>query len=139
MSTLSASNIPQTTIVKVRVVAHTMGPVVPGGQLSQNHWSIYLLSPDGGSVRFNMEWSPNNAQENKGKFTITKHAYADSNSAVRFFDYDVRSNVKVQDFLQILGHKKRQNYKMTSTGVGCRFWMYVCFPATCRCLIVDAD
>ena len=122
----AASNVPQITVVKLRVVAHTMGPVVPGGQLSQNHWSIYLLSPDGGSVRLNMEWI-RGAANDKGKFTVTKHAYAKTNSAVRIFDYDVVSGTKVQSFLKIIGDKKRQNYKMTPTGVGCRFWVYACF------------
>ncbi|KAJ4525248.1 hypothetical protein HRR83_000924 [Exophiala dermatitidis] len=99
-----------------------MGPVVPGGQLSQNHWSIYLLGPDGGSVRLNMELSPSVAGD-KGRFTVTKHAYAHTTSAIQVFDYDVAQNTKVQSFLQVLGNKKRQNYKMTSTGVGCRFWV----------------
>jgi hypothetical protein len=123
MST-SASSIPQITVIKVRVVAHTMGPVVPGGQLSQNHWSIYLLSPDGGSVRLNMEWVRDTGD--KGKFIVTRHAYAQTTSAVRVFDYDVASGAKVQSFLRVLGEKKRQNYKLTSSGVGCRFWVYVC-------------
>lgn len=55
MSVAAVSGIPQITVTKVRVVTHTMGPVIPGGQLSQNHWSIYLLTPDAGSTRLNME------------------------------------------------------------------------------------
>lgn len=55
---------------------------------------------------------------------MTRHAYAKTNSAVRVFDYDVANNTKVRPFLQELGKKKRQNYKMTSSGVGCRFWVY---------------
>ena len=122
MSTVASSSVPQITVTKVRVVAHTMGPVVPGGQLSQNHWSFYLLSPDGGSVRLNMEWVQGSADE-KGKFQVTKHAYAQTNSAVRFFDYDVPNGKKVQSFLKVVGDKKRHQYKMTATGVGCRHWV----------------
>lgn len=119
---MASSNIPQIIVTKVRIVAHTMGPVAPGGQLSQNHWSIYLLSPDGGSVRLNMEWVPGTADD-KGKLSVTKHAYAHTTSAVKVFDYEVAKDSKVQAFLQTLRNKKRQNYKMTSTGVGCRFWV----------------
>lgn len=119
----AASAVPQITVIKVRVVAHTMGPVIPGGQLSQNHWSFYLLSADGGSVRLNMEWV-RGATDDNGKFTVAKHAYAQTNSAVRYFDYDVASGTKVQSFLKTIREKKRHNYKMTPTGVGCRYWMY---------------
>lgn len=51
MSVAAGSGIPQITVTKVRVVTHTMGPVIPDGQLSQNHWSIHLLTPDDGSIR----------------------------------------------------------------------------------------
>ncbi|KAL2044543.1 hypothetical protein ABVK25_012396 [Lepraria finkii] len=58
-----------------------------------------------------MEWN-RDAADDKGKFTVTKHAYAQTNSAVRVFDYDVASGNKVQSFLKTIGEKKkRQNYK----------------------------
>lgn len=114
--------IPQLTVTKVRVVVHTMDAVVQGGQLSQNHWSIYLLTPGGGSVRLNMEWVPGTVGD-KGTFTVKRHLYARSNSSVKDFDYDVRPNTKVESFLRIVRDKKRHSYKMTPTGVGCRFWV----------------
>jgi len=40
-------------VTQLRVVVHTMGPV--GSAISDNHWSIYLLIGNGGSVRMNME------------------------------------------------------------------------------------
>ncbi|KIX92016.1 uncharacterized protein Z520_12287 [Fonsecaea multimorphosa CBS 102226] len=117
----SDTPIPQLTVIKVRMVAHTiMGAVVPGAQLSQDPWSIYLLTPGGGSVRLNMEWVLGTV-EDKGTFTVKRHLYAHSNSEVRVFEYDVLPNTKVETFLQIVREKKRHNYKMTPTGVGCRF------------------
>ncbi|MCJ1440496.1 MAG: hypothetical protein MMC23_000980 [Stictis urceolatum] len=122
MTSDPATNISQINVIKLRVVAHTMGPVIPGGQVSQNHWSFYLLIPDGGSVRINMEWKPD-SPDDRGKLGIIKHTYAQTTSAVRTFDYDVHRNARVASFLQIIGNKRRQNYKMTPTGVGCRFWV----------------
>lgn len=122
MSTAEANDFVQRGVIKVRIVAHTLGPVVPGGQLSQNHWSFYLLNPDGGSVRLNMEWVPG-SENDKGKFSVTRHAYAQTTSAVHVFDYEVPNGMKVVNFLQVLRDKKRHNYKMTPTGVGCRFWV----------------
>ncbi|RMZ87184.1 hypothetical protein DV736_g5590, partial [Chaetothyriales sp. CBS 134916] len=116
------SDIPQLPVTKLRVVAHALGPVVPGGQLSQNHWSFYLLNHDGGSVRLNMEWVPGTV-DSKGTFTVSRYDYALTHSAVRNFDFDVKTNVKVRAFLETLSVKNRQNYKMTPTGVGCRFWV----------------
>lgn len=116
------TDIPQREVICVRVVCHTLGPVQSGGQLSQNHWSIYLLTPDNGSVRLNMEWVPGSAND-KGTFSITRHLYAMTNSAVKVFDYQVANGMKVSNFFTSLRDKKRQNYNMTPTGVGCRFWV----------------
>ncbi|RMZ80607.1 hypothetical protein DV738_g2543, partial [Chaetothyriales sp. CBS 135597] len=133
------SIIPQLPVTKVRVVAHTLGPVIPGGQLSQNHWSIYLLNPDEGSVRLNMEWIEGTVGD-KGTFTVKRYSYALTMSAVQSFDYDVKSDIKVHSFLELIGQKRRQNYKMTPTGVGCRFWVLTVFNDWVQAgLITTAD
>ena len=113
------SSITSLRVELIRFVAHTEGPVIPGGQLSQNHWSLYLLV-HGGSVRLNMA-----AQEGTdvGKFTVTRHAYTQSNSAVRLFDYEPMRQVTVGDVLGLVREKNRHQYTLTPTGVGCRFWM----------------
>ncbi|KAJ4538958.1 hypothetical protein HRR78_007883 [Exophiala dermatitidis] len=49
-----------------------MGPVAPGAQLSQNHWSIYLIIKGGGSVRLNMETDPTPGKH-EGIFKVTRH------------------------------------------------------------------
>lgn len=116
--------IPTLVVEKVRVVAHTMGPVTAGGQLSQNHWSIYLLTQGGGSVRLNMATNPD-PREDKGVFTVTRHAYDLTNSAVHCWDFLAIKHFTVGDVLRLIGRKGRQRYRMTSSGVGCRHWMYV--------------
>ena len=111
-------------VEKVRFVAHTLGPVAPGAQLSQNHWSVYLLVKGGGSVRLNMATN-DRAGDDNGVFTVTRHAYALTTSAVRHFDFAVAKDVTVGRILRLIGEKRRQRYRMTPTGVGCRHWMYV--------------
>lgn len=120
----SNAQIAALVVEKVRVVAHTMGPVVPGGQLSQNHWSIYLLAQGGGSVRLNMATNPDR-REDKGVFTVTRHAYDLTNSAVRCWDFAAITRFTVGDVLRLIARKGRQRYRMTGNGVGCRHWMYV--------------
>lgn len=115
--------IPQLVVEKVRVVAHTMGPVTAGGQLSQNHWSIYLLTQGGGSVRLNMAANPQ-LHEDKGIFTVTRHAYDLTTSAVRCWDFPAVKHFIVGDVLRLIQRKGRHRYRMTTNGVGCRHWMY---------------
>ncbi|KAJ9654253.1 hypothetical protein H2198_006653 [Neophaeococcomyces mojaviensis] len=77
-----------------------------------------------------MEWVPGSAND-KGTFSITRHLYAMTNSAVKVFDYQVANGMKVSNFFTSLRDKKRQNYNMTPTGVGCRFWVLTVFCDWC--------
>ncbi|KAF2865906.1 hypothetical protein BDV95DRAFT_242079 [Massariosphaeria phaeospora] len=69
-----------TVVTHFRIVAHTMGPVMQGGQLSQNHWTIYMLTATG-SVQLNMQAD---AVSNRGKLVVKEHAYITSNTAVQY-------------------------------------------------------
>ncbi|EXJ59457.1 uncharacterized protein A1O5_12082, partial [Cladophialophora psammophila CBS 110553] len=62
-----------------------MGPVAPGAQLSQNHWSIYLVAKEGGPMRLNMETntSPGTGE---GIFRGTRHQYDLMSSQVRHWE-----------------------------------------------------
>jgi hypothetical protein len=106
-----------------RVVAHTGGPVAPGAQLSQNHWSIYfLLLNDEGSVRFNM--STNIATNTRNGIHETRpHPYTKSNSAVRYFDVPIQPGVSVDHVDSHIRSNGLDKYEMTEGGVGCRWWM----------------
>ncbi|WPB01335.1 uncharacterized protein RHO25_005959 [Cercospora beticola] len=107
-----------------------MGPVVPGGQLSQNHWSIYLILANGaGSVRFSMTADDRNPKNEQGIFNVTQHNYQVTNSCVQFWDFPTRANLTVGAFLRNIGEHGRQRYRMTSNGTGCRYWV--------SCLIHD--
>ena len=46
-----------------------------------------------------MEWAPG-SENDKGRFSVTRHAYAQTNSAVRIFDSEVARDQKVIRFLQ---------------------------------------
>lgn len=114
--------IPDLTVETVRIVAHTMGPVAPGAQLSQNHWSIYLVVGESASVRLNMIPSTKEGDD-KGIFHVTRHLYTLTNSAVRYFDFGVANKMIVRQVLDLIASKKRHQYIMTPTGVGCRHWV----------------
>jgi hypothetical protein len=107
----------------VRVVCHTMGPVVQGGQLSQNHWSIYLVT-QGGSVRLNMTLKDPHSKDNTGALQVSLLTYEITNSATAYWDFQPRANAAVWEFTNNIITKQRQRYIMAEHGVGCRFWMY---------------
>ncbi|EHY60709.1 hypothetical protein ABEF92_000304 [Exophiala dermatitidis] len=99
-----------------------MGPVAPGAQLSQNHWSIYLIIKGGGSVRLNMETDPTPGKH-EGIFKVTRHQYEMTTSCVRHWDCPATDNITVGRILKLIGEKRRNRYRMTPTGVGCRHWV----------------
>jgi hypothetical protein len=108
----------------VTVVCHTMGPVVPGGQLSQNHWSIYLVA-QGESVRMNMTLRNANSNDDTGDLQVSYLSYDISNSATAYWDFQAAQNATVWHFVSNIITKRRQRYRMAEHGVGCRYWMYV--------------
>ena len=130
----SINNVPQSitnlVVTSIRVVAHTMGPVALGAQLSQNHWSIYLVHSNG-SVRINMELKDPAATSSRGLLTVTSYGYVSvSTSAVRSWDFATTNNLAVYYVLEAIRNKGRSNYDMAEGGVGCRYWMYVCHLMT---------
>ena len=109
------------SVKSVRVVVHTLG-VWPNGTISDNHWSIYLLLENNqSSVRMNMraesgnpkgilEWSPN-------------LAYTLHTSAIQHWDYSFISGVTVANVYDLIMRNRRDQYKMSGGGSGCRWWM----------------
>ncbi|KAJ4621268.1 hypothetical protein HRR85_001478 [Exophiala dermatitidis] len=83
-----------------------MGPVAPGAQLSQNHWSIYLIIKGGGSVRLNMETDPTPGKH-EGIFKVTRHQYEMTTSCVRHWDCPATDNITVGRILKLIGEKRR--------------------------------
>lgn len=59
----------------------------------------------------------------EGNFSVTRHQYDLTNSAVRHWDYSARVDVTVGKVLRLLRDKGRLRYRMTSSGVGCRHWL----------------
>jgi len=109
-------------VTRIRIVAHTMGPVISGGQLSQNHWSLYLVHPDG-SVRLNMQTDPT-SNSSRGVLAVTNHGYTTvSSSAVKSWEFNVIDNLAVYYVIQLVLDKGRYAYDMAEGGVGCRYWM----------------
>lgn len=102
-----------------------MGPVAPGAQLSQNHWSIYLIHSRG-SVRLNMLLENPSAANNRGVLTVANYGYTSvSTSAVMSWDFTATVNLSVWHVLDLILNIERQNYDMTDGGMGCRYWTLV--------------
>ena len=103
----------------VRVTVHTMGGVLPGAHISQNHWSIFLVTPPE-SVRVNMVQPP----EQVDSLLHIKHLnFEHSHSAVVEWDFPTAPFVTVDRVISLLLGLRRERYQMTETGVGCRFWV----------------
>ncbi|KAF1918212.1 hypothetical protein BDU57DRAFT_191942 [Ampelomyces quisqualis] len=98
-----------------------MGPLIPGGILSLNHWSIFLLVP-GGSVQLNMKNSPD-PHSNRGVFEIRDRAYDKPHSAVRMFDLPAKPGVTVDSVEREIRDRKWDQYDMNESGAGCRWWI----------------
>lgn len=131
----SSSTLPNLKIKKIRVVVHTMGPVIAGGQLSQNHWPIFFLLESGGCVRMHMELADPKSSKLNGKLDIKKYDYELSNSAVKYWDFAVPSNLIVGAILGLIKDEGRNRYIMAEGGVGCRHWTVVT-QALPRCRVL---
>lgn len=95
-----------------------MGPLMHGGAVSQNHWTIYLLVP-GGSVQLNMK--TNTAPDSRrGIFEIRERAYVESNTAVRWFDLPAAPRVTVDSITREIRYQRWDICDMNEGGVGCR-------------------
>ncbi|KAF1970568.1 hypothetical protein BU23DRAFT_556782 [Bimuria novae-zelandiae CBS 107.79] len=99
-----------------------MGPVMQGGQLSQNHWTIYMLTSATGSVQLNMQLA--DSVSDRGKLVVKEHAYVNSNTAVQFWDIPARPNTLAGTVYNLILSKGRHRYNMTEGGVGCRWWVF---------------
>ncbi|KAJ5330135.1 hypothetical protein N7452_010525 [Penicillium brevicompactum] len=109
-----------TLVTHVRVVVHTLGAAGPN--TSDNHWSIYLLHPDGiSSTRINMKAVFDNTT---GILEWTRHGYTQTTSAVNHWDFPVAAGVTVLFFARLLYHLRRDRYQMSGGGSGCRWWVY---------------
>lgn len=108
-----------TPVTYVRVVVHTLG--VAGPNTSDNHWSIYLLHPDGvSSTRINMRAE---FDDPTGILEWTKHGYIQTTSAIRYWDFPVAAGVTVLYFARVVYQLRRDRYEMSGGGSGCRWWV----------------
>ncbi|KAF2241874.1 hypothetical protein BU26DRAFT_535227 [Trematosphaeria pertusa] len=79
---------------------------MPNGDLSQNHWTIYLLLNGSGSVQINMKTDPRPSVV-QGVYEVTRRSYRVSNGCT----------------MQEISSKGWHRYNMTAGGVGCRHWV----------------
>lgn len=108
------------TIVKIRIVVHTMG--LQGWEKSRNHWSIYLVEEEENvSVRLNMTLAQ--GSDDNGTLFVTRHNYTVTNSQLHYFDFTTMSNITVGHIMGLIYQRGRQNYEMTGSGNGCRYWV----------------
>ncbi|KAI9816123.1 MAG: hypothetical protein M1832_005130 [Thelocarpon impressellum] len=112
------------TVQQYRLVVHTMGPVVPGAQLSQNHWSVFLIT-SWGSVRLHMLVRSSTSADNTGQLNVTAQSYQHSQSAIKEWDIEAALPATVENVLSLLYGNRRDQYLMTENGTGCRYWAWV--------------
>ncbi|KFZ12064.1 hypothetical protein V501_04386 [Pseudogymnoascus sp. VKM F-4519 (FW-2642)] len=115
-------------VTTLRVVVHTGGNAqyTEDGR-SANHWSIFLLlaGNEAASVRLNM--SNVDGSDELGSFGVTGHDYLLSRSELAYFDYPVVPGKKVYEFCNLVVNKRRNRYRMTGNGNGCRHWVWYLF------------
>lgn len=118
MAPLTATQAREDTrlVEKIRVVVHT------GHALDQsdNHWSLYLLLRDGGSVRVNMATE---YEETEGRLEWSNLQYLLTNSALHHWDYPAVQPIQVLHVARSIYDRNRHRYCFSGGGSGCRFWV----------------
>ena len=133
--TYKIENVPQAmrdlSVQGVRFVTHSMGPVRPEGQISYNHWTIFLLVQDG-AIRLSMQNQDSNPNNNMGVLEISKLDYQTSRNATIYWDFPPMPSALVGHYLHNVYANGRHRYRMAEKGAGCRWWVYVqvCFYST---------
>lgn len=86
-------------VMSVRVVVHSMGAWP--NQMSDNHWSIYLLlGNDAGSVHLNM--TAEDEDDVKGTLKLRSLAYSLTNSQIRYWDFEAAGDVSVGSVVKLI-------------------------------------
>lgn len=107
------------TVTQVRVVVHTLGAAGPN--TSDNHWSIYLIHPNGvSSTRINMRAE---FDDPEGILEWTKHGYIRTTSAITYWDFPVATETTVSSVACLIYNLRRDRYMMSGGGSGCRWWV----------------
>jgi hypothetical protein len=105
-------------VQSVRVVVHILGPAGP--TTSDNHWSIYLVLANGGSVRMNMSAEPGYVN---GTLYLTTHLYILTTSALGHWDFPAVPGLQVCHIAGLIFQLGRHRYDMSGGGSGCRSWV----------------
>lgn len=119
---VATNPVPVDQIVTIRVVAHTLGPIVLNGDLSQNHWTIYMLLSASGSVQINMKTDTRPSMV-QGIYEVSRRGYTESQTAVRWWDFSAVVGLTVAHIEHEINTSGWHKYNMTAGGVGCRHWM----------------
>lgn len=119
MSGTSTNNDTDNAIIThARVVAHLSQDL--GGGLSENHWSIYLLLEGGRrSVRMNMTADYGDPT---GRIEWTTYNYQLTTSTLQHWDYLLAAGVTVKTVRDLVLHYRRDRYRFSGGGSGCRYW-----------------
>ncbi|KAF7935314.1 uncharacterized protein EAE97_008221 [Botrytis byssoidea] len=106
----------------IRVTVHTTGKFFESDIRSGNHASIFLLTSNDASVRLNM--TKTSADATMGTYEIKYCSYQRTNSSLRDFDLTATSQgLTVGHVLQLIEKKKRDEYQLARSGLGCRHWV----------------
>ncbi|KAH8789208.1 hypothetical protein BGZ57DRAFT_878674 [Hyaloscypha finlandica] len=106
----------------IRVTIHSTGYFFEGDTRSGNHASIYLLTSDGRtSIRLNMVKA--GPTDTMGTFKTSHCNYRDTTSSIYDFDIKAVEGLTVSHVLSLLEQKRRSQYRLARSGVGCRYWV----------------
>ncbi|KAF5871212.1 uncharacterized protein Bfra_007725 [Botrytis fragariae] len=106
----------------IRVTVHTTGKFFEGDTRSGNHASIFLLTSNNASVRLNM--TKLSADATMGTYQMIYCRYQRTNSSLRDFDLTATGRgLKVGHVLELVKKKRRNEYQLARSGLGCRHWV----------------
>jgi hypothetical protein len=97
-------------VTQVRVVAHLSQDV---GGISENHWSIYLLLGDKGSIRMNMAAEYG---DTTGTLVINDFNYQLTSSALQHWDYGMVPDVTVKMVKDLFYYRGCHRYQFSGGG-----------------------
>ncbi len=105
----------------VRVMSHCSRDL--GGNVSENHWSIYLLLPHEQSIRMNMRATPGNPV---GRLETSVRSNQLPDSALWYRDYFLAPGITVNNiYALVVATLHRHRFRFSGGGSSCRHWWYV--------------
>ncbi|KAL4245362.1 hypothetical protein ABKN59_009477 [Abortiporus biennis] len=115
--------------VKAIHLSATLPPGSSSGSITPiPHWRIYLEVPDQKSVSLDM--TPGGDGQT-GLILVQSRSYANTENKLVSFSASASVDMTVEQVMGIIRSNKREFYRFTSQGTGCRWW--------CRTILNDLE